>query len=277
MSVNQVYQGIGATLTLQVLNADGTPATGQFAGTEPLYGALYTGTAFSSPVLLLSPVWLSGPNGTINVPFQANATKVLWPGRYSILLALADFSRPLVSDSVTILASPLGTVAVIYPYTRAMVDLALLGLLSGPLTLAKFPLDVATPVTQFGTAITRALTFMKYPPSNPLQPTDADIARLPASLWVELIDIAEAEMYNEAISQSAMRSSGATSERWPDYSYNIDPNAINYSLSFGTGRMKRVRDLYGYGVAPLKYGSIDLGFQADLNRYNIATAGDEAQ
>jgi hypothetical protein len=104
---------------------------------------------------------------------------------------------------------------------------------------------------------------MKVNAANPVVPADADIATLTtARQWQELMDIAEVEVLLWASTASVFVGFGVTDERWPDYSYRRDPQVLMYILNAAKTKIDRVKMMYGYGVAPLKNSSINLGFQS---------------
>jgi len=263
---NQIFQGIGAVIPAQqVLKADGTPATGIFAGTESLYGAVWPGGAFQTPTFTFAPVWSTpggGPLGLIDLVFAAADSSSAWPGLYSSIVRLADFSIELLNQPLTILPTPAATAGVDGTFTRALADLALLQRLSLLLSRAKIAIDAASPISQFNAPLSRALAFMRVNVSNPVIPGDPDIAAVRSSQWAELIDIAEVEVLMWATTAATFVGLGITDERWPDYSYRRDPQQLMYIQSSSRDRLNFVKMMYGYGVAPLRASSINLGFQA---------------
>jgi hypothetical protein len=121
---------------------------------------------------------------------------------------------------------------------------------------------VRSPVSDFDDAFAKALSFMKVEMSDPLSPGDAEFAVLDQKGFVEAVDIAEAESYDGLSSSLTAGAGVVTDQRWPDYSYRVDPQAVLFVQQQAKGKMDTVRRVYGYGASTLRYGAINLGFQA---------------
>lgn len=119
-----------------------------------------------------------------------------------------------------------------------------------------------SPVTDFDDPLAKALSFMKVSMADPLSPGDAEFASLDQKGFIEAIDIAEAESYDSLSSSLTAAAGVMTDQRWPDYSYRVDPQAVLFVQQQAKGKMDSVRRVYGYGAATLRYGAINLGFQA---------------
>lgn len=266
MASFQVYQGIGIVFpSQQVLKYDGTPATGIFTGSEALYGAVWPGGAFQAPTCTFTPSWSSvggGPAGLIDLTFHPSDTATVWPGSYTGIVRLADFSADLLNFQLTVLATPGTPIVFNGTFTRALADLGLLQRLSLMLTRAAITFDFASPISQFNDPLARALSFMKINLSNPVVPGDQDIAMVPPGKWQELMDIAEVEVLMWATNAATYHGLGITDERWPDYSYRRDPQQLMFIGNSSKDKLARVMRMYGYTVAPLKVSSINLGFQS---------------
>ncbi len=329
MSTIQVYQGVGFTWTSQIPNNLGQPATGIYLGTELLYGAVFTGSAFAQPAFLFNPVWHGGapggPLGLVDLVFTPASTTGIWPGTYEALVTLADFSQPLIQETLIILPSPVGTVVIGNTPSRALADLGLLKRVQLPLSKINIQLDAASPISQFDDPLMRAVTFMGIAPQNPVIPSDPDFVGIATGFqqpqwwagannvnpwtgginqpddpsdgaagyegyipppqtsgwgagqaltrngptpWQELLDIAEAECLMWAVTTHAFMTGNYSDERWPDYSYRRDPQSMQWLQKLAETKMQRCRKMYRYDTSKLVYGTIDLGFQANISRYD---------
>lgn len=262
----QVFQGIGAVIpSQQAVTWDGAPATGIFTGSEPLYGAVWTGEAFQVPACTFTPSWSTpggGPAGLIDLTFAPSDTANVWPGQYQAFVRLADFSKELLSLPITILAAPASTPGANGTFTRALADMGLLRRLNLLLTRAAISFDAGSPISQFDDPLSRALAFMGISMANPVIPGDSDIAAVKPKQWQELMDIAEVEVLMWATNAATYHGLGITDERWPDYSYRRDPQQLMFIGNSSKDKLARVMRMYGYTVAPLLTSSINLGFQA---------------
>lgn len=126
-------------------------------------------------------------------------------------------------------------------------------------------LCVRSPIPEFDDPFARALGFMKVSLADPLSPADADFVGLSQYQFIEAIDIAEYEILAWMTMSLTSRSGTMTDQRWPDYSYRVDPQAVLFLQNLAADIRGKVRRLYGYDVAVLRYGSLNLGFQADSN------------
>jgi hypothetical protein len=260
-----IVQGVAATTVQQALNPDGTPAIGVFAGTEPLYGAVWPGSAFESPSFTFSPTWNNGSQGLVAFPFTSAQTLGLWPGQYTCLARLADNSASLCSGSVVVLAAPVGQVVpAAQPFTRALADQGLLKRVGAAAARVSITLDAGSPISQFDDPFSRALAFMGLGPIDPISPSDADINLVTPAKWQELMDIAEAEFLVWMSGQLILILTQGIEEQTPDYRIRRDPFALQWLSKYGTDKMAKCLRVYGYGAGRVGGGTIDLGFQAKV-------------
>lgn len=259
----QVFQGIDVVWTMQVVGSDGLPALDKYTGDEPINGFVYSGdsSGFATTVFTFLPRWVvpnGGPLGKIEFPFVGTATAPVWPGIYKAICTLDGFAQALVQCEVELLASPAGSASLTGTLNRALADYGLLRRVARQAAMANVLLDPASPIGQFDDPLSRALLFMKIPLANPVVPSDDDVARV--TDWAQLMDIAEYEFLDRLVGGAAVTAGVMTEQRWPDYSYRIDPQATLFMQQGLSAKRDYVRNVYGYGAARIRSGSINIGY-----------------
>jgi hypothetical protein len=122
-------------------------------------------------------------------------------------------------------------------------------------------LCVRSPILEFDDPLSRALSFMKVELADPMSPSDDDVANLSQASIQEMLDIAEYEFFDSISTSLSTRSGLMTSQRWPDYSYQVDPQAVLFFQQQSKDRGASVRNRYGYGMSTVRYGSMDAGLR----------------
>lgn len=128
------------------------------------------------------------------------------------------------------------------------------GLVGGLLKRIGYDATGASPVAALSDAITEGLLACGITPDDVTNPTDADLANLPASLWPKFRDVAEIRLLE--IATGGGSAGVVTSESWEDYSKTT--SAAEASTLLATKRTHALR-VWGYGAARLSTGSFRIG------------------
>jgi hypothetical protein len=130
------------------------------------------------------------------------------------------------------------------------------GLVGGLLKRIGHDATGPSPVASLADAISEGLIECGVMPADPTNPTDADMASLPASAWPKFRDIAEIRLLDLASGGGA--AGAAKSVSWEDFSKSVATPADEAKALLATKRMHALRR-WGYGAASLRAGSYRVG------------------
>jgi hypothetical protein len=162
------------------------------------------------------------------------------------------------------------------PITRAQAETVLVGaaptagagLVGGLLARIGYVVTGASPVAGLSDAITEGLLACGITPADVTNPTDADLANLPASSWRKFRDIAELRLL-ELASGGGGSTSAVKSIEFEDYSKDLSV-ATDEASSLLASKRAYVRMTWGYGGGKLTAGSVDYGFaQTDPRQTDV--------
>lgn len=130
--------------------------------------------------------------------------------------------------------------------TRATADAVLRGRVGRQYTLAGVTVSPASPVPEFSDALAWALEAVGAPaadPDDPLAPTDADLARVPADRWRRFLDYAELRLIDVAV--SVVTGSAASSVAFEDFKESTSSSAGTTLAAYLARKTAEYYDLWG--------------------------------
>jgi hypothetical protein len=150
------------------------------------------------------------------------------------------------------------------PVTRAQAEAVLVGpaptagagLVGGPLARIGYSVTGDSPVAALSDAIAEGLIECGVMPADVTDPTDADLANLPAGSWQKFRDIAEVRLLDLATGGGG--ASAVKSITWEDFSKDLTTATDEAKALLATKRQHALRR-WGYGAAGLRAGSFRVG------------------